>query len=88
MERKYLVVQAPLGEEILIFSACTDHSWMAQNHKVISAGKLSIYPACPPKIPNPQISVIHGSTTLKIARDPVREEEDQRLIEFLLRPEY
>ena len=58
MEKKYLVVRAPLvDEEVIAFSACTDHSWVAKNHKVISAGKFSIYPACPSNAPNPQISV-------------------------------
>lgn len=103
---KYLIVKAPFpaDEEVITFSDCVDHSWMAKNFQVISAGKLNIYPACPPTSPIagpfgstlnvnesdfcPQISVFHGSTTLKIERDAEREEEDRKLVEHHLKPRY
>lgn len=88
MEHKYLVVKAPHSNELMIFSGEIDHSWMARNHRVVSAGKFKIYPACPPEVPNPQVVVEHGSVTLEIERNPAREEVDQKIIEIFLRPRY
>jgi len=90
MERKYLIIKDPVFgcETVLTFTAHADHSFMAENKQVVSAGKFTIYPACPPSAPNPQISVIHGSTTLKIERDVKREDEDHLLLVCHLRPEY
>jgi hypothetical protein len=101
MEKKYVIL---LDESPVIFAPHFNHSDIV-HFKVISAGKIKIYPhpVSPKDIPDSkdfaafdrwssnllyQISVTHGSVSLKIYRDPLREEIDQKIIERFLHPEY
>lgn len=87
---KYIVIE---NDSVIIFPFNFDHSYMARDFNVISAGKINIYQGYFPKgwnseqgVPDPQIAAIHGSFTLGIEFDKERCEKDQKLIEKLLRP--